>query len=185
MPLNRENFQKFEDKLFLTLQGKNPMEVPYFICLYHPKDEMEVMDTFSNLALRIKNKGFTVETFFLSKMMIEILSKFDLLSFEILDKEEQIREDLGRDLKRILSDEMVEVLKERLRDKDVHHCAILLRYGALWPFVHLSYIFQSIDGIVNCTIVVPYPSDIEIGYNLNEKSKDVIDHYRAERVDLR
>ena len=97
----------------------------------------------------------------------------------------ELREELDRDLRRVLSKEMVEVLKKRLRDKDISHCAVLLRYGALWPFVHLSQIFISIEGTVHCTLVVPYPTDLGVGYPLNEESKGITSYYRAEVVDLR
>ena len=186
MPLNRGKFQSLEKRVVETLRGKNPlMEVPYYVCLYHPKDELEVLENFSHMVLRLGNKGFSAETIKLSNLMLEILSNSGLLSPEIMQKEEEMREELGRDLRRVLSKELVEMLKERLKEKDASHCAVLLRYGALWPFVHLSHIFLSIEASVQCTLVVPYPSDIGTGYPLNERSKGKIDYYRAEVVDLR
>ena len=186
MPLNRERFQRLEERVVETLKRRSPlMEVPYYVCLYHPKDELEILESFSHMVLRLRNKGFSAETIKLSDLMLEILSDSGLLFPEITQKEEEMREELERDLRRVLSRELVEALKERLKDKNVSHCAVLLRYGALWPFVHLSYIFLSIEGSVQCTLVVPYPSDIGAGYPLNERSKGVIDYYRAEVVDLR
>jgi len=76
-------------------------------------------------------------------------------------------------------------LKEALEGKNIDHCAVLLRYGALWPFIHLSYIFLNLEGIVQSSLVVPYPSDLGVGYPLNERSKGMPDYYRAEVVDLR
>jgi len=186
VPLNREKFQRLEERIMETLKGKSPlMEVPYYVCVYHPKDELEILESFSHMVLRLKNKGFSAETIKLSDLMLKILSDSGLLSSEITKKEEERREELERDLRRVLSRELVKSLKERLKDKDLGHCAVLLRYGALWPFVHLSHIFLSIEGSVQCTLVVPYPSDIGAGYPLNERSKGIIDYYRAEVVDLR
>ena len=186
MPLNREKFQRLEERVLETLEGRSPlMEVPYYVCLYHPKDELEILENFSNVVLRLKNKGFSAETIKLSDLMLEILSNSGLLSPEMAKKEEEMREEVDRDLRRLLSRELVKSLKDRLKDKDLGHCAVLLRYGALWPFVHLSHIFLSIEGSVQCTLVVPYPSDIGAGYPLNERSKGIIDYYRAEVVDLR
>lgn len=186
MLLNIEKFERFEERVKETLKEKSPlMEVPYYVCLYHPKDELEVLEKFSHTVLRLKNKGFSAETIKLSELMLEILSGSGLLSPEIIQREKEMRKELERDLRRVLSRELVNVLKEKLKDKDISHCAVLLRYGALWPFVHLSQIFISIEGNVHCTLVVPYPSDIGAGYPLNEKSKGIIDYYRAEVVDLR
>lgn len=186
MPLNREKFQRLENRVVETLEGRSPlMEVPYYVCIYPPKDELEILENFSHMVLRLRNRGFSAEMIKLSDLILEILSDSGLLSPEIIGREEEIREELGRDLRRILSKKVVEALKERLKDKDISHCAILSRYGALWPFVHLSYIFLSIEASVQCTLVVPYPSDIGEGYPLNERSKGKIDYYRAEEVDLR
>lgn len=186
MPLNREKLQRLEERVMETLRGGSPlMEVPYYVCLYHPKDELEVLENFSQMVLRLRNKGFSAEALKLSDLMLEILSDSGLLSPEIIQGEEETREELERDIRRVLSRDLVKVVKERLRDKNVNYCAVLLRYGALWPFVHLSHIFLSIEGSVHCTLVVPYPSDIGAGYPLNERSEGIIDYYRAEVVDLR
>ena len=186
MPLSREKFQNLEERVVETLQGRSPlMEVPYYVCLYHPKDELEILESFSHMVLRLRSKGFSAETIKLSDLMLEILSDRGLLSSVTTGREEEMREELERDLRRVLSKELVETLKKMLKDKDVGHCAVLLRYGALWPFVHLSHVFLSIEGSIHCTLVVPYPSDIGAGYPLNERSKGIIDYYRAEVVDLR
>ena len=186
MPLDREKFDELEKRVVVTLKGKSPlMEAPYYVCLYHPKNELEVIESFQNMVFRLRNKGFSAETIRLSDLMIEILSSSGLLSPEIIQKEEEIREELERDLRRNLAEKVPNILKDRLKGKDVSHCAVLLRYGALWPFVHLSHIFISIMNRVDCTLVVPYPSDIGAGYPLNEKSIGIVENYRAEVVDLR
>jgi len=186
MPLNNAAFQQLENRVIETLKGKTPlMEVPYYVCLYQPRDELEVLENFSNMVLRLKNKRFSAETIKLSDLMVKILDESGMLSSEIINKEEEMREALAGDLRRELSVGVVEALKERLKEREISHCAIILRYGALWPFVHLSHIFLSLNGCVQCTLVVPYPSDIGAGYPLNERSKGIIDYYRAETVDLR
>lgn len=186
MPLNRENFRKLEERVERTLEGKSPlMEVPYYVCVYHPKDELEVLESFSNMVRRLRRKGFSSEIIKLSDLMIKVLAHRGLLSQEVIEKEEDTREELERDIRRALSEDLVDLLRDRLKDRDPGHCAVLLRYGALWPFIHLSYIFLSIEGSVRCVLVVPYPSDKGIGFPLSERSKGIIDYYRAEVVDLR
>lgn len=161
------------------------MEVPYYVCLYNPRDELEILVNFTNLALRIQNKGYSCSNINLAKIMIEVLSKAGLLSDNILDKEELLRDSLDGDIRRVLSTELINHLKLELEEKKIDHCAILLRYGSLWPFVHLSYIFQSFEGNVHSTVVIPYPSDLGLGFPLNKRSIGLPDYYRAEVVDLR
>jgi len=186
MPLNRESFGKFEERLVETLKGKTPLlEVPYYICLYHPKDELDALDCFNNMVLRLCNKGFSAETMSFSQLMLDCLSESGLLSPEILGDEEQIREELERSIRNRLPEQLVEALTNRLANKDVSYCAVLLRIGALVPFVHLKYLLQSIDNVIHCTLVIPYPSDIGTGHILNEMNDDSIEYYRAEVVDLR
>lgn len=186
MPLNREKLESLEEKIVETLEGKRPlMEVPCYICLYDPKDELDALDCFSQMVLRLR-KNYSAESIKLSDLMIEILEKQGFLSPQILEKEEERREELGRDLRRILSKEIPRSLRERLRGMDARHCAVLLRYGSLWPFVHLSSdILPSLEGSISCTLVIPYPSRIGEGYPLNRRSEGIVGAYRAEVIDLR
>lgn len=186
MPLNREKFSKFEERLIETLKGKTALlEVPYYICLYHPKDELDVVECFNNMVLRLINKGFSAEVMSFPKLMLDSLSESGLLAPEILEEEEQTRGELERSVRNTLPEQLIDTLKKKLEDKDVSHCAVLLRVGALYPFVHLKYILQSIDNVVHCTLVIPYPSDIGTGHILNDTNEGSIEYYRAEVVDLK
>ena len=186
MPLNREEFQRLEERIVETLEGREMwMQVPYYVCLYSPKDELEVLECFPNVVLRLKNKGFSAETIKLNELMLEILSDSGYLKPEVIEKEEEMREDLELDLRHELLDKTVERLEKRLEEKDRSHCAVLLRYGALRPFVHISHVFSYIMGSVQCTLLVPYPSDKGTGYPLNQPSEGIAEYYRAEVVDLR
>ena len=186
MPLNRENFAKFEERLIETLKGKTPLlEVPYYICLYRPKDELDAIECFDNLVLRLTQKGFSAETLSFSHLMLDSLSESGLLAPQILEEEEQTRAELERSVRNTLPEQIVDALKKKLAGKDVSNCAVLMRVSALYPFVHLKYILQSIDNIIHCTLVIPYPSDIGTGHILNEENDGSIEYYRAEVVDLR
>lgn len=187
MPLNREEFKRLEERIVETLEGKRPlMEVPCYICLYNPKDELEVLENFSQMVFRLKKRGYSAESIKLSGLMIKVLEDYGFLSPHILEKEEEIREELERDLRRILSREIPKLLGERLRERGKEHCAIILRYSSVWPFVHLSSdILPYLEGIIKCTLVIPYPSTIGEGYPLDMKSEGISQVYRAEVVDLR
>lgn len=95
MVLNIEKFRMLEERVVETVKGRSPlMEVPYFVCLYHPKDELEILERFSHMVLRLRNKGFSAETISLSEIMVNILTSSGLLSPEIIQKEEEIRDEL-------------------------------------------------------------------------------------------
>jgi len=184
VPLKRNKFVQFEERLFDTLMGRTPlMEVPYYVCYYNPKDEVEVQEEFSNLCRRVETRGFSSEEISFSKLMIEIMEREGII--KALDNEEQLREDLEKTLRRRLLPEMVKALKEKLGGKTVAHCAVLMRYGATWPFLHLSHLLSSIENSVECTLVIPYPSNLGEGRLLDEPSMGIIGYYRCQVVDLR
>ena len=186
MPFKPDSFARMESRVEKTLRNETPLlDVPYYICLHNPKDEALVIEEFTNMAHRVNKKGFTSEVLRLSDIMIESLEERGLLEDEILDKEEEIRSDLESDLHRVLLEDISRKLLNHLTGKDYSHCVILLRYGSLLPFVHLSGILQSIDGSIRCTLVIPYPTTIREGYPLDMKIKGHIGYYRAEVVDLR
>ena len=185
MPLNRDRMDQLQQQLIQTLEGKTPLlDVPFYICIYNPKDELDAIEDFSKLALRLKQKGYSVELLKLSDLMVEILEEEGFLEPEILQNEEQQREELDRDLRKILSEQIVEKLLHLLGQKPKSHCAILLRYGALWPFVRLSYIQQALTEKVTCTLAILYPSSIGEGHPLDQESDTTIPLYRGEKVYL-
>jgi len=182
--LNRDKFVQFEERLFDTIKGRTPlMEVPYYVCFYNPKDEVEVQEEFSNLCRRVKTRGFSSEEISFAKLMIDIMENEGIT--EVLDNEMQLREDLEKTLRRTLLPEMVKALKERLDGKTVAHCVVLMRYGATWPFLHLSHLLSAIENSVECTLVIPYPSKLGEGRPLDEPNMGIIGYYRCQVVDLR
>jgi len=186
MPLKLDKMRDLERRVLDTIQGKTPLlDIPYYICIHNPQDELDIIDQFSNLVLRFRRKGFSAEIIKLSKLMVDILEEEGFLSQESVAREEEFRSDLEDDLRRILLERIVNALKEHLGGKDVSHCAVLLRYGALRPFVHLSNILQSIEGTIHCTLLISYPSSIGEGYPLDEENNGIVHYYRAEVVDLR
>jgi len=186
MPLNPDGIVLLEDILVRTMEGKNTLQaVPYFICVYNPREELDALNQFSNLVLRLRYRGFSAESISLSDLMLEILDEEGYLSEDIMKEEENSRDEFENDLRRFLLEGLTKRLKQMLHGKPIAHCAVLLRYGALWPFVHLSGILQEITGSIDCTLAIAYPSSIGEGYPLDEESSDTFDYYRAERVDLR
>jgi len=171
-----------EDVIIATMECKRPViDVPYYIYLYNPAEELRAIEEFQNLERRLRTKGFSTEIIWMPDLMISTLRKFKLLDPQIVSLERERRAHMKGDLERILPDEISLQLKSKLKDKGVNHCAILLRCGALYPFVHVSTLLSSLEGFVGCTLIVGYPGDKE-GQMLNEKGETVRSYYRAEII---
>jgi len=178
-PWDADRFVRLEQLVFSTVEGKRPVVgVPYYIFLYNPAEELRAIDEFQNLERRLKAKGFSAETIWMPDLMISALEKFRFLDSDASSLERERRENVKSDLERILPREIASQLKEMLREKKVNCCAILLRCGALYPFVHVSTLLSSLEGLVGCTVVVGYPGDRE-GQMLNEKGESIRSYYRA------
>jgi len=181
-PWDEKRFRRLEDVIIATMEGKRPVvDVPYYIFLYNPAEELRAIDEFQNLERRLKARGFSAEVIWMPDLMISALKKFKLLDPEVVSLERERRVRTKSDLERILPDEIVSQLKGKLKTKGVDHCAILLRCGGLYPFVHVSALLSSLEGFVSCTLVVGYPGDKE-GQMLNERGETIRSYYRAEIV---
>jgi len=176
-----ERFRRLEREVAETLAGNRPMkDSPYYIYLYHPRDEAETIENFTNLASRIK-KTYSAETIWLSDILRDTIRLLGLDKPGGWEIERDRRDEVERDLRRVLPEEITRRLKESLRDKETSHCAILLRYGSLLPFVHLKSLLPSIEGVVRSTLVIPYPGE-EVGRPLGLDPAEVGGYYRAKVI---
>ena len=181
-PWNRKDFEELERRVVATLDGGRPtLDVPYYIFCYPPEEETLALREFSNLEKRLRRKGRSVESLWMSHMMTDILDHYGFLGKGSSSPESEDRVGTMRDLKRLLPDGVSEALVKQLGGHDERHCALLLRWGALRPFVHVSSVLASLEGKVHCVLVVAYPGKRE-GSMLNEKSEDVRSYYRAEII---
>jgi len=181
-PWDTDRFRRLEDVIVATMEGKRPVvDVPYYIYLYNPAEEMRAIDEFQNLERRLKARGFSAEIIWMPDLMISALKRFRFLDPDVASLERERRVSLRGDLERILPEDIASQLKEKLKARGVNYCAILLRCGALYPFVHVSTLLSSLEGLVGCTLVVGYPGDRE-GQMLNEKGETVRSYYRAEII---
>ena len=183
MSINEEHFSEFEDTLIKTMKGNNPtLSVPYFICFYNPKLELLILDKFKFLQLRLEGyHDFSIEQINLATLMVEILEKHDASDF--FEEEEKYRDIIGNDIEKYLKEDLIEELINRLSNKPISHCAIITRYGALYPFMRLSQILVDIESNIKCSLVFLYPSTRGAGYLLNTKH-DEINYYRAREINL-
>ena len=181
-PWDVNKFSLFEESVTATLEGKRPtLDVGFYIYLYDPVEEVLALEEFSNLVMRLKRKGYSAEVIWLSDMVVDILKHLRFLEAKAVEIEKSDRETVRRDLERVLPMELASGLREKLGGKGVEHCAVLLRCGSLFPFVHVSSLLSSLEGMVECTLVIPYPGDRE-GRMLNEGRESVKNYYRAKVI---
>ena len=177
-----KKFKKLEIRIRETISGRrNLIDVPYYIYLYKPELELECIKEFKNLVIRLKRDGISAEIISLASLMIKSLDHLGCLNENFLREESRRRDEIYKDLERELLKEIAERLKEILKDKDVSHCAVLLRVGALFPFVHISSLLTRLEGNVHCTIVLPYPGNKE-GNMLNYHDRSIRTYYRGEVI---
>ena len=182
MGWNSSKFEELEMKIRESVAGKrHVIDVPYYIYLYDPELEVECLKQFKALASRLRRDGISVEIISLSSLMVDALQNLGCLSTPFLKLEEKIRGELISDLERELLKEISARLKERLKDKDVSHCAILIRAGSLFPFVHISSLLTQLEGNVQCTLVILYPGNKE-GNMLNYHWENIRTYYRGEII---
>lgn len=157
--------QQLEAKLEGTRQGTyRPLDnVPFFRVQYPPSEEREALRQFDQLALRLRQRGWEVKCLSLTEMCrkaVEQLlngSSSDLV--ERLKELEQNRErsELRERLSEYLPNQLADVLIQELRDLRREDVAILLRMGALYPFIRSSSLGSRLEGRVQCIVVLPYP----------------------------
>jgi hypothetical protein len=177
-----EKFKLLEARIRETVAGKrHVMDVPYYIYLYNPEHEIEYLKEFKILASRLMRDGISVEMISLASLMIDSLQFLGCLNESFPEMEVKRRKEILMDLERELLKEISNKLKEKLKDKDISHCAILLRAGSLFPFVHISSLLGRLEGSVHCTIVVPYPGNKE-GNMLNYQWENIRTYYRGEII---
>jgi len=181
-PWDENRSGRLEDTVITAMEQKSPViDVPYYVYLYDPAEELRALEEFQNLERRLKVRGYSTEIIWMSELMVSALKRFKLLGPDIPHIERQERATVKEDLQRILTNEIASQLKDKLKGKGVDHCAILLRSGALYPFVRVSSLLYSLEGYVDCTLVVGYPGNRE-GQMLNEKGETVKNYYRAKII---
>ncbi len=185
MPWDKDRFVELERRVKETLKGARPaLDVPYFRFLYGLGDGIErtCIIEFQNMVKRLKADELSAETIFLSELLLDSLRGFGLLDEDVLKIESIDRKEIYNDLRsRNFKEEIVNRLIDRLDGKGTSHCAVLLRAGALFPFVNISHIISGLDGKVDCVLVIPYPGSKE-GEMLWYRDNDSNNYYRWETV---
>jgi len=161
-----EVMEELEWKLGGILRGEyRPRDgIPFFRVQYPPQEERKALSEFHLLSERLKQHSWQVGCLSLTDVLRETLA--DMLNcpldalHERLRKleQERDREELQMALWGHLPERVAEKLVEKLTPFPQNSIVILLRTGALYPFVRPSALLARLENRVNCIIVLAYPS---------------------------
>lgn len=183
MAWNDNRFERVLNRIIeVTKRRGNPTDVPYFRFLYDPELELKCITECKRLTKRLRAKGISSEIISFAELTLESLDQLGCLENDMLNQEKEHRDWILNDLERELPNLIVEKLRNRLKERDISHCAILIRVGVLFPFVHISTILTLMEGFVKCTIVIPYPGNKQ-GEMLNYQGENIKNYYRGEIID--
>jgi len=158
--------RELEDKVVGTLNGTyRPLDgIPFFRVQYPPQEEREALRQLHLLAERLRQKGWPIREISLTEVLREALTALLGASPEALFEElkslerERDRRELLRMLSEHLPDALASALIERLRALPKGSGAVLLRTGALHPFLRPSTLLARLEGEVSCAVVLAYPA---------------------------
>ncbi|MBC7347099.1 MAG: DUF1788 domain-containing protein [Clostridia bacterium] len=156
---------ELEEKLVGTLRGTyRPLDnVPFFRVQYPPVEEREALRQFRMLTERLRHQHLGAESVSLLECLREALAALlncpaEALESRLVELErEQERPELQSRLSKHLPAEMTKALTARLKGMPRDSVAVLLRMGSLYPFLRPSSILSSLEGRIECAVVLPYP----------------------------
>lgn len=175
---SKEKEKEFELEVIATLNGKKFIDLPFYRYLYSPEEELNCIKEFENFGKILKNKGYDTETIYMSEILVQSLKNLGFLEESILSMEEQSFFEIEENLESVLTDEVVKILSEILKDKDGSFCAIILRIGSIFPFIHVSSLLSKLEGYIKCTLIIPYPGNKE-GEMLDYEGDNIRNYYRG------
>jgi hypothetical protein len=177
---NKTRFAELEERVIATISGRRPLlDVPYYLFTYDPGLELRCLRECQSLGKRLRAKGHSVQVISLAEWLVDALEALGCLDADFQTLETTERSRVQQDLERELPKLLAERLRQELADKGPTHCAILVRTGALFPFVHVSTLLSAVEGHVRCVLVVAYPGRQE-GESLRFLDETNGSYYRAE-----
>jgi hypothetical protein len=183
MAWDSSKFSQLESTVMGYVTGnRRPIDVPFIRFRYDPGVELRCIREFSHLAERLKTQGTSVELISLSEWLIAMLKELGCFEEPFLQKEKDQRPEIAEDLGRELTKRISTRLGEQLKGREISSCAILLRVGSVFPFVHISSVLSSVEGVVRCTLVVAYPGSRD-GEMLDYRGETIRSYYRGEVIE--
>lgn len=160
-----ELMEELQRKVEGTLKGiYRPLDnIPFFRVQYPPIEEREGIKEFQLLAERLRHREWKVECVSLTDLCRDALANLINCSISELPEnlkaleQEHDRLELQQRLSDFLPDELAKVVIQRFGGMSKESVLILLRMGALYPFIRTSSIVSKLEGRLNCTVILPYP----------------------------
>lgn len=188
MPWDSAKLEELYRRVTGALTGTyRPLDgIPYFRFLYRPEAELQALVEFRLFVRRLRANGFEATSISLVEVLREAVGELLGVSeaeiYARLKDYERVHphRELALVFSEHLPDGLASCLLSHLREYPPPACIVLLRAGALFPFVRVSSIFSRLEGKTRQVIVVPYPGDQE-GAMLGERSFDLAaGYYRGE-----
>jgi hypothetical protein len=170
MPWDDRAFEQLRDEVLASLGGAHSTTgVPFFLYPYPPTEERRAVDKFEQLAVVLRGKGHHVQMVYLGRLLASVLRSGSMqlyLGDAGKTAEKTSRAELQRELSRTdglpkkVADALLEgvpAVCEPMAGGSQNRCAVLLRAGALFPFVHVSQILNQLEQKTRWTVVVAFP----------------------------
>ncbi len=177
-----------EERVVGTIEGTfRPLEgIPFFTICYPPEEERNAIKEFKHLSERFVAKDIPSEVISMKEVLRDALIELDVAnesdeSAVVKFERSKNREELKEDLSRYLPKQVAEVLSRKLKNKGRNSVAVLIRTGALYPFVRTSSIRAKLENKVKCVVIIAYPAN-NIGEMLNDSSFKLGGYYRGEII---
>lgn len=177
-----------KEKVVGVIEGTfRPLDgIPFVTVCYPPEEERTAIKEFTYLSQGFKAKGILSEVISMKEVLKDALVELGVTNE---DEENSVvkferstnREELKDDLSRYLPEQVSETILRKLKDKSKNFVAVLIRTGALYPFVTTSSIRAKLENTVKCVVIIAYPAN-NIGEMLNDSSFKLGGYYRGEII---
>lgn len=183
MNWNKSGFKELEKRIMLIAENKKlVLDVPFIRFHYDPELELYCISELIELSKRLGAKDCSCELIWANELLLDALRRIDTIEnwakFEKNDKQ-IVYKDLS-DSNKGLTSIIAEILSDKLGRKHPSHCAIILRVGSLFPFVHISSLLTRLESSIKCMLVIPYPG--KEGEILNYQGDSINNYYRGEMI---
>lgn len=153
-------FRELTDRLLYALETQIYSEV--FLFVYDPSLEQVSLKESERLCKLLIGKRFTAEVISLEDL---ISNAIDWLGSTLggIEKLWQLEAEDSDSFLNLWTDQMQRSLSKRLFDilapKSYTHCALLVRAGCLYPYLHPSDLINSLRGQLRCRLLLLYPGE--------------------------
>jgi hypothetical protein len=161
MPEWREHvFKELTNRLLYALERQISSEA--FLFAYDPSLEQVSLKESDRLCKLLIGKGFTAEVISLEDLVSDVIEWLGL-SLGSMEKLWQLETEDSESFLSLWTGQVQRSLSQRLLNvlapKPSTHCAVLVRVGCLYPYLHPSDLINSLRGQLCCRLLLLYPGE--------------------------